>query len=77
MPRNALRLFLVVTCMSLSGCQVILDMLSTDAIIDASCEGDDTVVVDGVDLCKQFESTGKIDCVPGYHVRLNGQAVCP
>ena len=63
---------------SLSGCQLLMDMLSTDTVIDASCAGADTVVVDGVDLCKEYEATGKIStCDVGYKIRLDGVQVCP
>jgi hypothetical protein len=70
---------LVAGCVGLSGCsmQAILDMLSTDTVLDVSCAGDDTVVVDGRDLCKEFEATGKIECDVGYRIRLDGQTVCP
>lgn len=65
-------------CLGLSGCsmQAILDMLSTDTVIDVSCFGDDTVVVDGRDLCAEYEKHGKIDCDVGYRIRLNGETVC-
>jgi hypothetical protein len=63
--------------LSLVGCQFLLDMLSTDSVIDASCQGTDTVVVDGRDLCAEFEATGKVRCDVGYRIRLNGQQVCP
>ena len=56
---------------------MLLDLLSTDSIIDASCAGTDTVVVDGRDLCKEFETTGKLECDVGYRIRLDGQQVCP
>jgi hypothetical protein len=59
------------------GCQFVLDLLSTDSVIDASCQGTDTVVVDGRDLCAEFEATGKVRCDVGYRIRLNGQQVCP
>jgi len=61
----------------LAGCDVLADLLSTDSVIDASCKGDDTVVVDGRDLCKEFETTGRVECDVGYRIRLNGQQVCP
>lgn len=63
--------------LTLAGCQVLLDLLSNDVLIDASCAGDDTVVVDGRDLCAEYEKFGKIDCVVGYRVRLDGVLVCP
>jgi hypothetical protein len=63
--------------LTLAGCQILLDLMSTDVVIDASCAGDDTVVVDGRDLCEEFEKFGKIDCVVGYRIRLDGQQVCP
>ena len=62
---------------SLSGCQMLMDLLSTYTVIDVSCVGDDTVVVGGRDLCKEYESTGRIDCDVGYTIRLNGEQVCP
>lgn len=61
----------------LAGCQLLLDMLSTDAIIDASCQGTDTVVVDGRDLCEEFRNHGRIRCDVGYRIRLDGVQVCP
>lgn len=61
----------------LPGCELLGDLFSTDAIIDASCAGDDTVVVNGRDLCDEFEKYGKIECVVGYRVRLDGQLLCP
>jgi len=61
----------------LGGCDVLADLLSTDSIIDASCAGDDTVVVDGRDLCKEYERFGKIECDVGYRIRLDGKQVCP
>ena len=61
----------------LPGCDVLLDLLSTDSVIDASCEGDDTVLIDGRDLCKEFETTGRVSCDVGYRIRLDGQQVCP
>lgn len=60
----------------LGGCDLMLDLLSTDAVIDASCQGDDTVVVDGRDLCKEFKQNGRIECDVGYRIRLDGQQVC-
>ena len=62
---------------SLAGCDLLLDLLSTDSVIDASCAGDDTVVVDGRDLCREYETTGRVDCDVGYRIRLDGQQVCP
>ena len=59
----------------LGGCDVLMDLLSTDSVIDASCAGDDTVVIDGRDLCKEYERYGKIDV--GYRIRLDGKQVCP
>lgn len=61
----------------LSGCQLLLDMLSTDSVINASCQGTDTVVVDGRDLCAEFRATGKVRCDVGYRIRLDGVQVCP
>jgi hypothetical protein len=61
----------------LGGCDVLLDLLSTDEVIDASCAGDDTVVVDGRDLCKEYERYGRIECDVGYRIRLDGEQVCP
>ena len=60
-----------------SGCDLLLDLLSTDTVIDASCAGDDTVVIEGYDLCKDFERRGAVDCSVGYRIRLDGQQVCP
>lgn len=61
----------------LGGCQLLLDMLSTDSIIDASCQGTDTVVVDGRDLCQELRTTGRVRCDVGYRIRLDGVQVCP
>jgi hypothetical protein len=61
----------------LGGCDLLLDLMSTDSVIDASCAGDDTVVVDGRDLCKEFEARGAIECDVGYRIKLDGQQVCP
>jgi hypothetical protein len=60
----------------LAGCDFIASLLSTDTVIDASCAGDDTVVVDGRDLCDEYEKFGKIDCDVGYRVILDGNVVC-
>jgi len=68
-------LFAVLT--PLTGCDLLLDMLSTDSVIDASCAGDDTVVIEGYDLCKDFEARGRVECDVGYRIRLDGQQVCP
>jgi len=67
----------ILTTLSLGGCQFIADLLSTDSIIDASCIGDDTVVIDGRDLCREYEDYGRIKCDVGYRIRLNGTQVCP
>lgn len=67
----------MLACLSLCGCEAILDMLSTDTLIEASCIGDDTVVVGGRDMCEEFERYGKVTCDVGYKVRLNGTTVCP
>lgn len=75
--RPLLTASLIALTMGLSGCQMLLDMLSTDTVIDVSCAGDDTVVVGGRDLCAEFEKSGKIDCDVGYKIRLDGQQVCP
>jgi hypothetical protein len=74
-------------CVVLSGCQVIADLLSTDTIIDATCydadgdgafePGDDTVSIGGRDLCEEYTKFGKVQCDPGYRIRLNGEQVCP
>jgi hypothetical protein len=39
--------------------------------------GDDTVVIEGYDLCKDFERRGAVECEVGYRIRLDGQQVCP
>ena len=62
---------------ALTGCQFIADMLSTDDVIDASCVGDETVVIGGNDICKQYETTGHVDCEVGYRIHLDGKQVCP
>ncbi len=61
----------------LGGCTFLAEFFSTDTIIDASCVGDDTVVIDGRDLCAEFEQTGRVKCDVGYRIRLNGEQVCP
>jgi hypothetical protein len=61
----------------LGGCDVVADLLSSDEVIRASCEGDQTVVVDGRDLCEEFEKFGKVECDVGYRIYLDGQQVCP
>ena len=70
-------LFLLLPVLSLSGCELLMDLLSTDTTIRASCKGDDTVVIDGKDICEEYEKFGKIDCVVGYRIELNGTRVCP
>lgn len=77
MRRLAMPALLLSLAGTLTGCQALLDLLSTDTILDVSCVGDDTVVVDGRDLCAEFEKTGRIDCDVGYKIRLDGQQVCP
>jgi hypothetical protein len=61
----------------LGGCEFLATLLSTDTVIDASCAGTDTVVVDGRDLCEEFERTGKVRCDVGYRIVLDGTVVCP
>lgn len=68
---------LCVLALPMAGCQQLMDLLSTDTTIDVSCAGDDTVVIDGKDLCKEYEKTGSIDCDVGYRIRLDGNQVCP
>jgi hypothetical protein len=58
-------------------CSLVGDLLSGNDIIDASCAGTDTVVVDGRDLCAEFEATGHVNCDVGYTIRLDGVQVCP
>ena len=77
MRRLAMPALLLGLAGTLTGCQALLDLLSTDTVIDVSCYGDDTVVVGGRDLCKEFEANGKIECDVGYKIRLDGQQVCP
>ena len=77
----------ILTCLGLGGCQVIMDLLSTDTVIDVTCydadgdgnyePGDDTVILDGVDLCQQYKQRGSIDCSVGYRIRIDGTQVCP
>ncbi len=62
---------------TLLGCAELLAMLSGDTLIDASCVGTDTVVVDGRDLCAEYEATGRVRCDVGYVVVLDGRQVCP
>jgi hypothetical protein len=61
----------------LLGCNLVMDLLSTDEVIDASCAGTDTVVVAGRDLCAEYETTGRVRCDVGYRIRLDGVQVCP
>lgn len=61
----------------LAGCELLASLLSTDSFIDASCAGTDTVVVDGRDLCAEFETTGQVRCDVGYRIILDGTVVCP
>lgn len=61
----------------LVSCDAVLDWLSTDTLIDASCAGTDTVVVDGRDLCAEYETTGRLKCDVGYRIRLDGVLLCP
>lgn len=61
----------------LVGCEILLDLLSTDERIDATCQGTDTVVIDGRDICKEWENTGHVDCDVGYKIVLDGTTVCP
>jgi len=63
--------------LALAGCAELLAMLSGDTLIDASCAGTDTVVVDGRDLCAEFEATGRVRCDVGYVIVLDGRQVCP
>lgn len=60
----------------LAGCELLASLMSTDTLIDASCAGTDTVVVDGRDLCAEFEATGKVKCDVGYRIVLDGTVVC-
>ncbi|MCA9568754.1 MAG: hypothetical protein KC656_12970 [Myxococcales bacterium] len=76
-PRSLVHVALVSMCLGLSGCQMLMDLLSTDTVIDVSCAGDDTVVVGGRDLCKEYEKEGRIECDVGYKIRLDGKQVCP
>lgn len=77
MRRLGLPTLLVAVSFSLTGCQALLDLFSSDVIIEASCVGDDTVVIAGRDLCAEYEKNGKIDCDVGYKIRLSGETVCP
>jgi hypothetical protein len=61
----------------LGGCELLGDLWTTDSVIDASCAGDDTVVIDGRDLCEEFERYGRVECDVGYRIRLDGVQVCP
>ncbi len=61
----------------LVACTLLTDLLSTNSVIDATCRGTDTVVVDGRDLCAEYEATGRVICDVGYTVRLDGVQVCP
>ena len=61
----------------LAGCAQMLALLSNDNVIDATCVGRDTVVVDGRDLCAEFETTGRVRCDVGYVIILDGKQVRP
>jgi hypothetical protein len=61
----------------LAGCEFIMSLLSTDTTINVSCAGDDTVVIDGKDICEEYEKFGKVDCDVGYRIKLDGVLVCP
>lgn len=61
----------------LAGCAFIADLLNSDDVIDATCKGDETVVIGGHDICQEYENTGHVDCEVGYTIRLDGQQVCP
>lgn len=63
--------------MLLIGCEFLATLLTTDTVIDVTCAGDQTVVIDGRDLCEEFETTGRVKCDVGYRVVLDGQVVCP
>ena len=62
---------------ALLGCAELLALLSNDTMIDASCVGTDTVVIDGRDICAEYETTGRVRCDVGYVIRLDGETVCP
>lgn len=64
--------------LTMFGCDDVdwASIFSTDQVIDASCQGDDTVLIDGRDLCEEFERTGKVECTVGYRIVLDGQTVC-
>ena len=68
---------LLLLLLLLSGCQSLADLFSTDTTVDFTCAGDDTVVIDGKDLCEEYEKFGKLDCVVGYRIRIDGVLVCP
>ena len=68
---------LLLLLLLLSGCQILADLFSTDTTVDFTCAGDDTVVIDGKDLCEEYEKFGKLDCVVGYRIRIDGVLVCP
>jgi hypothetical protein len=63
----------------LCGCGAVdwASLFSSDIGIDASCAGTDTVLVDGRDLCEEYERTGTLDCTVGYRIVLDGEQVCP
>jgi hypothetical protein len=72
-----MRSLLLLPLLGLSGCELLGDLLTSDTVIDVSCAGDDTVVVDGRDLCEEYEKFGRIECDVGYRIRLDGKQVCP
>jgi hypothetical protein len=67
----------VILLLVLTGCDVLLDLFSTDTYIDVSCAGEDTVIIDGRDICEEYETTGRVKCTVGYRIKLDGKRVCP
>ncbi|MBT3217989.1 MAG: hypothetical protein HN348_02780 [Proteobacteria bacterium] len=63
----------------LPGCEILADLFSTDTTVDFTCAGEDTVVIDGRDICDDYEKFGKLDCneLVGYRLRIDGVLVCP
>ena len=44
---------------------------------EMSCAGNGAVVVNGRNLCEEYEATGRLDCRAGDEMQLDGSQVCP
>jgi hypothetical protein len=76
-PWYACRMRISLLFLLVPACAFLVDMFSTDTTVDFTCAGDDTVIIDGKDLCEEYEKFGKVDCVVGYRLKIDGQIVCP